>query len=444
MDLTLSMQRKPTRKTVSTGAGLSKAVLACALPLLLLLVFVGQQINAADIIGLSHGFTHPLTGWDHLVTMLAVGIWAAQLRGHAIWLLPLAFVSVMSLGGIAGAAGIALPSVEGIVLLSCAVFSVLITRQIRFSTHSNVMIVAFFAFFHGFAHGQEISASASLISYTLGFMVATLLLHGAGILVAKLVVLALSCLLTLLFSSAALAKAFEAKAEFSGQPVAQPLSAKVFAHGGGADYFAAGSSDVSDGGALSRGGTGSLQDSALKNQSGDGGPGGSHGKTPPGNPVYVLDCGNGESSSAGAFGRAEWFHGADRLAAGLTFKRFFPDINDTPGKRLRGSSVGKTSPPADSLHPLSPSVALFPTHSVQPNTPPQTGCGLPDRSNPPLACQFLSAPVASILFYPDFVSNREPTSLACRFGTERLRLFRLRTFGANFFTSYLRFNQENV
>jgi urease accessory protein len=150
-----------------------------------------------------HGFAHPLEGWDHIITMIAVGIWAAQLRGHAVWLLPLAFVGVMSLGGIAGTADILLPAVESIILLSCAVFSLFIIRRIKFSSRVNLFIVAFFAFFHGFAHGQEISASASLISYSVGFMLATLLLHGAGILVAKLVLFCLTCLLAVLLPNLA-------------------------------------------------------------------------------------------------------------------------------------------------------------------------------------------------------------------------------------------------
>ena len=153
-------------------------------------------VIVVDRDGWSSGFTHPLHGGDHFLTMLAVGIWAAQLRGKAIWLLPLTFVGVMSLGGIAGAAGLFISSAELIILLSGLVFSVLIVRKIRFSSQTNVIIVAFFAFFHGFAHGQEISTSASLISYTLGFMVATLLLHGAGILVAKLIVLVFALLLS--------------------------------------------------------------------------------------------------------------------------------------------------------------------------------------------------------------------------------------------------------
>ncbi len=136
------------------------------------------------------GFDHPLQGWDHLLTMIAVGVWAVQLRGQAVWMLPFTFVSVMSLGGLAGAASFAIPSVEIMILLSGLVFSVFIVRKIHFTTRMNVLIVAFFAFFHGYAHGQEISASASLISYTLGFVFATLLLHCAGIATARLVALA--------------------------------------------------------------------------------------------------------------------------------------------------------------------------------------------------------------------------------------------------------------
>ncbi len=148
---------------------------------------------SATNLDLISGFSHPLEGWDHIVTMLGVGIWAAQLRGKAIWLLPTTFVSVMSFGGISGAAKyLAVPSAEILILLSCLVFSALITQKIKFDTRINVLIVAFFAFFHGYAHGQEISASASLISYTLGFMTATLLLHGAGILVAKVVLLVIA------------------------------------------------------------------------------------------------------------------------------------------------------------------------------------------------------------------------------------------------------------
>lgn len=160
---------------------------------LLAVTYFYSRLTDTTITDLTSGFEHPLEGWDHIVTMLGVGIWAAQLRGKAIWLLPSTFVGVMSLGGISGAAKyLTVPSAEILIVLSCLVFSFLILRKIRFDNKINVLIVAFFAFFHGYAHGAEISASASLISYTLGFMVATLLLHGAGILVAKIVLLSIT------------------------------------------------------------------------------------------------------------------------------------------------------------------------------------------------------------------------------------------------------------
>jgi hydrogenase/urease accessory protein HupE len=165
--------------------------------LLLVIAGVFGRLTDTTLGDLSSGFSHPLEGWDHIVTMLCVGIWAAQLRGKAIWLLPATFVGVMSLGGISGSAKyLAVPSAEILIVLSCLVFSVLILRKIRFDTKINVLIVAFFAFFHGYAHGAEISASASLISYTMGFMVATLLLHSAGILVAKIVLLSITIFVT--------------------------------------------------------------------------------------------------------------------------------------------------------------------------------------------------------------------------------------------------------
>lgn len=140
--------------------------------------------------GWADGFNHPLHGWDHLLAMLAVGIWAAQLRERKIWQLPLAFVGVMSLGGFAGLTDFYVPGVETMIPVSVLVFGVLIVRKIRFRTPIGLLIVGFFAFFHGYAHGQEMSVADSLLSFTLGFMLATLLLHGAGIVTARLAVFA--------------------------------------------------------------------------------------------------------------------------------------------------------------------------------------------------------------------------------------------------------------
>jgi hydrogenase/urease accessory protein HupE len=160
--------------------------------ILLLAMAIYAYCHATNLVmtDLTSGFSHPLAGLDHVITMLGVGIWAAQLRGKAIWLLPVTFVTVMSLGGVSGAASyLAIPSAEVLIIASCLVFSALIIRKVHFGTKMNVLIVAFFAFFHGYAHGQEISTSASLVSYTVGFMLATMLLHGTGILVAKVILL---------------------------------------------------------------------------------------------------------------------------------------------------------------------------------------------------------------------------------------------------------------
>ncbi|PPD34972.1 MAG: TonB-dependent receptor [Methylomonas sp.] len=139
--------------------------------------------------GWSNGFNHPLHGWDHLLTMFAVGVWAVQLGGRAVWKIPLTFVGVMSIGGLVGMMGVSVPGVEAMILFSVCVFSFLVVRRIRFQATVSVLIVVFFAFFHGYAHGQEMPTAASLLSFALGFMSATLLLHGAGILAARLVLL---------------------------------------------------------------------------------------------------------------------------------------------------------------------------------------------------------------------------------------------------------------
>ncbi|MDP3010453.1 MAG: HupE/UreJ family protein, partial [Methylococcales bacterium] len=137
--------------TLSALSNRERLLLVFGVVSVLGVILFNSVVASVDVAGWSSGFTHPLHGGDHFLTMLAVGIWAAQLRGKAIWLLPLTFVGVMSLGGLAGAAGLFIPSAELIILLSGLVFSVFIVRKIRFSSQTNVIIVAFFAFFHGFA-----------------------------------------------------------------------------------------------------------------------------------------------------------------------------------------------------------------------------------------------------------------------------------------------------
>ena len=108
--------------------------------------FVQAHTGGNVMSGWSNGFNHPLHGWDHLLTMLAVGVWAAQLGGRAIWQLPLAFVGVMSLGGVFGMTGVSMPGVEMMILLSVIVFGFLVVRRIRFQATVSVLIVVFFAF----------------------------------------------------------------------------------------------------------------------------------------------------------------------------------------------------------------------------------------------------------------------------------------------------------
>ena len=131
--------------------------------------------------GWEHGVLHPLLGIDHLLAMLAVGIWARQLGGRATWLVPLSFVSVMVLGGMLGMSIIPLPYIEGGILMSLLVLGVLIAASIRLPLTASMALVGLFAFFHGYAHGAEMQRTDSGLHYALGFISATMLLHSTGI-----------------------------------------------------------------------------------------------------------------------------------------------------------------------------------------------------------------------------------------------------------------------
>jgi urease accessory protein len=126
------------------------------------------------------GLSHPLHGWDHILAMVAVGLWAAQLGGRALWLVPAAFVSLMTMGGILGALGVPVPGVEAGILASVLVLGLLIAAAARLPLAASLGLVGLFAIFHGHAHGTEIPAAASGIPYGLGFVAATAMLHGCG------------------------------------------------------------------------------------------------------------------------------------------------------------------------------------------------------------------------------------------------------------------------
>ena len=127
------------------------------------------------------GLSHPFSGLDHILAMVAVGLWAAQLGGRALWLVPITFVLTMAAGGALGFMGMPLPHVELGIAGSVLVLGGLVAFSSRLPLAASMGLVGVFAVFHGYAHGAEMAAEASAVWYSLGFMVATAILHGIGI-----------------------------------------------------------------------------------------------------------------------------------------------------------------------------------------------------------------------------------------------------------------------
>ncbi|MGH8619587.1 MAG: HupE/UreJ family protein [Burkholderiales bacterium] len=132
--------------------------------------------------GFAAGWVHPFTGLDHLLAMVAVGLWAAQIGGRARWTVPLAFVTAMLLGAAASVAGLQVPLVEPMVAASVVVLGLLITLHRRTSVGAGAAICAVFAVFHGLAHASELPPATSALAYFAGFALATALLHATGVL----------------------------------------------------------------------------------------------------------------------------------------------------------------------------------------------------------------------------------------------------------------------
>jgi len=128
-----------------------------------------------------HGFNHPIGGMDHLLAMLAVGMLAAQLKGRALWTIPTTFIVLMALGGAIGLSGIQLPFIEQGIIASVITFGVLIATGLKLSVNFSAVLVGFFAIFHGYAHGIEMPVSTSSLTYSVGFLLATALLHSIAI-----------------------------------------------------------------------------------------------------------------------------------------------------------------------------------------------------------------------------------------------------------------------
>jgi urease accessory protein len=131
--------------------------------------------------GFEGGFVHPFSGLDHMLAMVAVGLWAAQRGGKALWVVPGAFIGVMVLGGLAGFLGLPLPFVETGIAASLMVLGLLVAFALPLPVAAMAAVVGLFAFFHGHAHGTELPEAASPLAYAGGFVLATAILHAFGV-----------------------------------------------------------------------------------------------------------------------------------------------------------------------------------------------------------------------------------------------------------------------
>lgn len=131
--------------------------------------------------GFVSGFTHPIFGWDHVIAMVAVGLWGAFLGMPAIWILPVVFPLVMAFGGALGVMGVPVPAVETGIAASAVVLGAMVAFAVRPPIWIAAVIVGAFAIFHGHAHGTELPSAANPLTYSIGFVIATGLLHLCGI-----------------------------------------------------------------------------------------------------------------------------------------------------------------------------------------------------------------------------------------------------------------------
>lgn len=139
------------------------------------------HVETGSAAGIVNGLRHPVSGLDHVLAMIAVGLWGAQLGPPAMWLLPVAFPMVMAFGGMLGLMGIALPGVEVGIAVSALVLGAMVLAESRPALWVAAALVGFFAVFHGHAHGTELPPGSSGLLYSLGFVMATGSLHGVGI-----------------------------------------------------------------------------------------------------------------------------------------------------------------------------------------------------------------------------------------------------------------------
>lgn len=156
---------------------MKKALISAAA---LLMPAVAMAHTGHETSGFFAGVEHPFTGLDHLLAMLAVGLWSARQSGAARWATPLSFVLMMGVGALAGASEMPMPVTELMIVASVIVFGAMIAFNLKKGAVAGAALAGVFAFFHGFAHGAEMPALSTLATYGAGFMLATAALHATG------------------------------------------------------------------------------------------------------------------------------------------------------------------------------------------------------------------------------------------------------------------------
>lgn len=139
------------------------------------------HVESGQAAGLLSGFLHPVSGLDHVLAMVAVGLWGALLGAPAVWVLPIAFPLVMAMGALLGFLGVTIPGVEYGVAASAILLGAAVAFEVRPPVALAALLVGVFAIFHGYAHGTELPAGASALLFSMGFVIATGALHAVGI-----------------------------------------------------------------------------------------------------------------------------------------------------------------------------------------------------------------------------------------------------------------------
>ncbi|HLX95433.1 MAG TPA: HupE/UreJ family protein [Verrucomicrobiae bacterium] len=167
-------------KTSPISIGWRTAIMVIAV-VLFPLAPAQAHVQRGGATGFTTGFYHPWSGWDHILAMVAVGVWGVQLGRPAIWLLPVTFPVIMSIGGFLGLIGCPLPGTEVGIGLSALLLGLMVAAEARPPLWVAILMVGIFGLYHGHAHGTELPPNEDGLSYSIGFVMATGCLHGVGI-----------------------------------------------------------------------------------------------------------------------------------------------------------------------------------------------------------------------------------------------------------------------